>query len=167
MTELNDTPISKDVRVTPATVFKRLAFAEAVTWTLLILGMVLKYLTRTTDLGVQVFGLVHGVVFLAYVIATIAVWVDQQWRVSTGVLGLFSSVVPYATIWFERLVETRGLLSGAWRVAGETESLNGPEKALAWAVARPVVAVILAVVAVAAITAFLLYLGPPTSWGQA
>lgn len=153
--------------MTPATVFKRLAFAEAVTWTLLILGMVLKYVTHTTDLGVQIFGLVHGVVFLAYVIATIAVWVDQQWRVSTGVLGLFSSVVPYATVWFEHLVQSRGLLSGSWRVAGQAEPLNGPERALAWAIARPAVALVLAAVAVVAMTAFLLYLGPPMSWGRA
>ncbi|WP_168583069.1 DUF3817 domain-containing protein [Gephyromycinifex aptenodytis] len=153
--------------MTPATVFKRLAFAEAVTWTLLIIGMVLKYVTHTTDLGVQVFGLVHGVVFLSYVIATVAIWIDQQWRVSTGVLGLFSSVIPYATVWFERLVESRGLLSGAWRVTGDVEQLTGAEKVLSRALARPVLACVLAVLLVAALTAFLLYLGPPTSWGRA
>ncbi len=36
--------------MSPRSLFLRLSQAEAVSWTLLILGMVLKYVTRTTDL---------------------------------------------------------------------------------------------------------------------
>ena len=50
----------------PATLFRRVAVAEAVTWALLLTGMFLKYVTETTELGVRVFGMVHGVVFIAY-----------------------------------------------------------------------------------------------------
>lgn len=153
--------------MTPSTVFKRFAFAEAVTWTLLIIGLVLKYVTVTTDLGVRVFGLVHGVVFLAYVVATIAVWVDQRWSVRTGLLGLASAVVPYLTIWFERRVESRGLLTGAWRLRrGGEDPLNPAEKVLAHALARPGVAVALAALLVAGVTAVLLALGPPVDFDQ-
>ena len=51
---------------TPHGVFRAVAVTEAVTWGLLLTGMVLKYVTETTELGVQVFGMVHGVVFIAY-----------------------------------------------------------------------------------------------------
>ena len=37
--------------MTPRLLFRRLAFAEAVTWALLLTGMFLKYVTETTELG--------------------------------------------------------------------------------------------------------------------
>ena len=50
--------------------FRRVAIAEAITWALLLTGMFLKYVTETTELGVRVFGMVHGVVFIAYCLTT-------------------------------------------------------------------------------------------------
>ena len=57
--------------MSPRTVFRRVAIAEAVTWALLLTGMFLKYVTETTELGVRVFGMVHGVVFIAYCLTTV------------------------------------------------------------------------------------------------
>ena len=59
--------------MTPLHLFRRVAVAEAVTWALLLTGMVLKYVTETTDLGVRVFGMLHGVVFVAYCVTTVVV----------------------------------------------------------------------------------------------
>ena len=56
--------------MSPVLLFRRVAVAEAVTWALLLGGMVLKYVTDTTELGVRVFGMVHGVVFVAYCLVT-------------------------------------------------------------------------------------------------
>jgi integral membrane protein len=50
--------------MTPLRVFRTLAFAEAVTWALLLIGMAFKY-SGVTEVGVQVSGLVHGTVFIA------------------------------------------------------------------------------------------------------
>ena len=61
------------------TLFRRLAIAEAVTWALLLIGMFLKYVTGTTELGVRVFGMVHGVVFIAYCLTAVFVGVNQRW----------------------------------------------------------------------------------------
>ena len=66
-------------RLTPRSLFRGLAVAEAITWALLLTGMFLKYVTETTELGVQVFGMVHGVVFIAYCLVTVLVAVDQRW----------------------------------------------------------------------------------------
>ena len=66
--------------MTPALLFRRVAVAEAITWALLLTGMFLKYVTGTTELGVRVFGMLHGVVFVAYGVVTLVVAVDQRWR---------------------------------------------------------------------------------------
>ena len=78
----------------PRRLFRLLATAEVVSWTLLIIGMVLKYVTDTTDLGVRVFGGIHGFVFLAYVVVTLAVWVDHRWPARTGILALALPATP-------------------------------------------------------------------------
>ena len=67
------------LRVNPLQLFRRVAIAEAITWALLLTGMFLKYVTETTELGVRVFGMVHGVVFIAYCLTTVLVAVDQRW----------------------------------------------------------------------------------------
>ena len=148
--------------MTPRTLFPALARAEVVSWALLLLGMFLKYVTGTTELGVEVFGLVHGVVFLAYVLVTALVWVDQRWSPRTGVLALAAGVPPFATVWVERYVERRGLLGHEWRLrpGGERPGHVG-EHVLARALARPVAATVVGAAAVVVATAVLLLVGPP------
>ncbi|AKT50414.1 DUF3817 domain-containing protein [Arsenicicoccus sp. oral taxon 190] len=157
--------------MSPRLLYRRLARAEVVTWTLLIIGMVLKYATRTTELGVRVGGLVHGVVFLAYALVTVVVAVDRRWPAGTTVLGLVSAVVPYATVPFESYAERRRLLTDRWRLApggaprgdasGGDAPRTLPERVVAAGLARPLAAVLVAVVVVAVVTAVLLWLGPP------
>jgi integral membrane protein len=148
--------------VTPRLLFTRFATAEMVTWALLLLGMVLKYVTATTDLGVRVFGLLHGVVFLGYVLVTLAVWVNQRWSWRTALIALAAAVPPFFTLWAERRLERTGRLEGGWRFgAGDEEPRSLPERVLAWSLARPGLAVVTGVVAVAATTAVLLWIGPP------
>ena len=65
--------------MSPARLHRLVARAEAVTWALLLFGMFLKYGTETTELAVRVFGMLHGVVFIAYCLATVVLSVDQKW----------------------------------------------------------------------------------------
>lgn len=65
--------------MTPLRVFRTVAVSEAFTWAGLLFGMFLKRVTHTTDLGVQVFGMIHGIAFVAFCLATVVVAVDQQW----------------------------------------------------------------------------------------
>ena len=62
----------------PASLFRGVAVAEAVTWALLLTGMALKSVVEP-GFGVQVFGMVHGVVFIGYCLVTVLVAVDQRW----------------------------------------------------------------------------------------
>lgn len=150
--------------MTPRILFTRLAFAEVITWTLLILGMIGKY-AFGLDWATMVGGSIHGFVFLCYGAATIAVWTDKKWSPGTGVLGLASAVVPYATVPFERSVDRRALLEGPWRLGpgGETPR-SLPERVLAFALRSPVVALVVTLVVVAVVFSLLLVAGKPTEW---
>ncbi len=140
--------------------YRRVAVAEAITWALLLTGMFLKYVTETTELGVQVFGMVHGVVFIAYCLATVLLSVDQRWPLSRLVLGLLAAVPPFVTVPFERYAERSGLLGDDWRLRSEAPR-GAVERLTAWLVRRPAQGALVGVVAVAGLTGVALLVGPP------
>jgi integral membrane protein len=146
--------------LSPTRLYRLVARAEAVTWALLLTGMFLKYVTETTELGVQVFGMVHGVVFIAYCLVTALLFVDQRWPVSRLALGLGAAVPPFATVPFERYAERAGLLGDAWRL--RSDAPHGLlERLVAWLVRRPAQGALVGLVAVAGLTGVALVVGPP------
>ncbi len=148
--------------MSPRTVYRRIAMAEVISWALLLTGMFLKYVTETTDLGVRVFGLIHGVVFISFCLTTVIVWVNQQWTAREGLLGLASAVPPFLTVWYERRMERAGRLEGGWRLAhGGDAPTTAAERVVAWMIARPAAAGGLGLIAVAGLTGLALIVGPP------
>lgn len=151
--------------MSPRALFRSVAFAEAVTWTLLLIGLFLKYVTETTEVGVRIGGGIHGFVFLCYSAVTCFMWVNQKWPAKIGLLALVSAVIPYATIPVEKSLDKRGLLNGGWRLAAGGEEPRGLlEKLQAWVLRKPITAIVVALIAVAAVFSFLLFLGPPDTW---
>ena len=146
--------------MTPLLLFRRVAVAEAVTWALLLSGMFLKYVTETTELGVRIFGMVHGVVFVAYGVTTVLVAVDQRWTLRRTALGLAAAVPPFCTVWFDRYAERRGLLATSWRLRS-TEPAGPVEQVAAGVLRNPVGGALAGLAAVAALTAVALVAGPP------
>ncbi len=147
----------------PGRLHRVVAVAEAVTWGLLLLGMVLKYLTRTTDVLVSVGGALHGFVFLAYLVTTVLVAVDGRWGVRALLLGLGSAVPPFTTLVFEAWARGRGLLSEQWRLRGSHP--QGPvERVVGLVLRRPVLAGVVTLLVLAVVFAGLVRLGPPTTW---
>jgi len=147
--------------VSPVLLFRRVAVAEAVTWALLLTGMFLKYVTETTELGVRLFGMAHGIVFVAYCLTTLLVAVDQSWSPRRTSLGLACAVPPFLTIWFDRYAEARGALTATWRLASPRTAMRPHERVVAWLVRNPVLGVATGLVAVAALTGVALTVGPP------
>lgn len=149
------------------TTYRIVSIAEAVTWTLLIVGMVLKYVTHTTEVLVRIGGSVHGFAFLCFVVVTVVTAINARWGVGKTLLGLAAALVPWATIPFELWAEKKGMLPSAWRLgrAGERPE-TAPEKALTWVLTHPLVSVFVALVAVSLVFSTLLWLGPPTQWGK-
>jgi len=89
-----------DVR-TAAGRFRLIALAEAVTWVGLLVGMYFKYLADPrTEIGVKIFGMAHGIVFIAFVIAAILVGRAMSWRIETWLLALVGSIVPLGSVAF-------------------------------------------------------------------
>jgi hypothetical protein len=107
---------------------------------------------------------VHGVVFIAYCLVTLLLWVNQRWSFREGVLGRLSAVPPLPTVWWERRLGRRGRLDGGWRLGRDGDPPAAPaERLVAALLTRPAVAVAVGLVAVVGLTGIALVLGPPVT----
>ncbi|MDP5181164.1 DUF3817 domain-containing protein [Blastococcus sp. BMG 814] len=95
---------------TVTTAFRLVAVAEAITWVGLLAGMFVKWVLQTSEVGVQVFGPIHGGVFVAYVLVALVAARVLRWSLPTTLLALAASVPPLATVWFERRATRTGAL---------------------------------------------------------
>ena len=93
--------------------FTAVAVVEAVTWTGLLVGMFLKYVTETTEAGVWLFGRLHGGAFLVYCVTTLVAARVLRWSWIVTLLALAASVPPLTTLLFEVVARRRGLLGSA------------------------------------------------------
>ena len=108
-------PLMESMSAKPMTpagkLFAAAALIEGVTWAGLLIGMLLKYGTGTTELGVWLFGRLHGLAFLFYVVVSLYAWVKLRWPLWAVLLALLAAVPPLVTVplemWFRRI----GLLS--------------------------------------------------------
>lgn len=145
---------------TPHSLFRLVAIAEAVTWTLLIAALI----TRATTgwaLGVSIAGGIHGFVFLGYAATAILVCLNNRWRAGETVVALVSAVIPYVTIPTELWLRRRGRLDGAWLTEVPVSAARWYDRPLVWFVRHPWVLVILLAVAVTVLFVVLLLVGPP------
>ena len=90
--------------------FAVIAVIEAVTWTGLLVGMFLKYVTETTELGVYVFGRLHGAAFVLYVIITLAAAARLRWGWKPALVAGLAAIPPLATLPVEVALRRRGYL---------------------------------------------------------
>ncbi|WP_285593902.1 DUF3817 domain-containing protein [Kineosporia sp. NBRC 101731] len=95
------------------TAFRVVAFAEAVSWLGLLIGVYLKRVAETTEVGVQVFGPIHGAVFVTYVLLTLCLARVRRWSIGTTVLGLAASIPPFFTVVFEIWAKRTGRLESS------------------------------------------------------
>ena len=83
------------------------AFLEGFTWSGLLIGMLLKYGAETTELGVRIFGPLHGAAFLFYVVVTALCALRLRWPWWATLLALVAAVPPLVTVplelWFRRI----------------------------------------------------------------
>ncbi|WP_086789333.1 DUF3817 domain-containing protein [Crossiella equi] len=92
---------------TPQARFRTVAVAEAISWAGLLVGMFFKYVMVGNDIGVKIFGPVHGVIFVAYLFVVLMVREPLRWDGRTTVWALIASIPPFGTIVFERWVNKR------------------------------------------------------------
>jgi integral membrane protein len=87
--------------------FRAAALLEAVSWAGLLTGMFFKYVVVQNEIGVKIFGPIHGAFFIFYVLSVLLVRERMGWRGRITLLGLAASVPPFATLFFERWVVRR------------------------------------------------------------
>jgi integral membrane protein len=91
--------------------FRLIALAEAVSWVGLLIGMYFKYLgTTRTEIGVKVFGMTHGLIFIAFVLAGLLVGIACKWSAGTWLLALLASIVPLCSVIFLIWADKNGLM---------------------------------------------------------
>jgi integral membrane protein len=147
---------------TPLSLFRTLAVAEAVSWTLLICGLILRA-SADLPIAVTIGGGIHGFVFLAYGATAILVAVNQRWGLAPAVVAIVSAVIPYATVPTEIWLHRSGRLEGAWRreETADPRDRRFIDRMLRFFLRRPWALGALLVLAVAAIFVALLVIGPP------
>ncbi|MFG6403502.1 DUF3817 domain-containing protein [Microbacterium sp. P04] len=151
---------------TPMSLFRTLAIAEMISWTLLIVGLIARALSDVS-LAVTVGGSIHGFVFLAYGATALVVALNQRWGLGTASVAIGSAIVPYATLPVERWLQRTGRLGGEWRVraSDDPRDQRPVDRALRFLLARPGVLAAVVIAAVAAVFVVLLVIGPPGGRG--
>ena len=152
--------------MTPKKLFRLFALAEAVTWTLLIGGLILRATVGVPSMAFAIVGGLHGAVFLAYGVIASLTGVNQRWGFGRTVLAVALAIVPYATIPFELAVQRSGKLEGNWRRehSGDARDDHWFDRLYRWFIIRPALLTIVMFAVVTAIFAVLLIAGPPGGW---
>lgn len=82
--------------------FRVVAIAEAFSWAGLLVGMYVKWVAEASEIGVKIFGPVHGGLVVAYVALALVVAVRQRWSLLTVFFALAATLPPFLTVFFDR-----------------------------------------------------------------
>lgn len=148
---------------TPRRLYVALAIAEAITWTALIVGLILKANNGIDPTLLTTIGGIHGFVFISYGATAILVAINQRWHFGIGLLAVVAALLPYATIPLEIVQAKRGALNGPWRLEATDDPRDNHwfDRFVRWFLNRPVLLVIAILLAIVAIFASLILAGPP------
>ena len=156
------------MKLAPKDLYGIVAVAEMVTWTGLIIAMIVRYGFDTYGPWFFFAGISHGTVFLAYCTVAAIVAHNQRWSIGRLLLAWASAIPPYLTVPFDRALHKRGLLDGYWRTEASNDPRDArfPDPLFRWFIARPAILVLTILGVVAALTAVALLAGPPDEWGS-
>ena len=152
--------------MTPKSLYRLFAVGEAITWALLLSALAIRAFSEELSIGVTIAGTIHGAMFLSYCTTAVLVGINQRWKFGKIAAAVSLAIVPFATVPFDRSLLKQGKLEGNWRTQASDHPADQSfiDKLFRWFIARPVVLVLVLVLAVAALFSFLLFLGPPTEW---
>jgi integral membrane protein len=92
---------------TAARWFRYAAIAETISWVGLLIGMFFKYVAVHDDIGVYIFGRVHGAMFVFYLVTMIWAAVADRWPLPWRIVGFLASIPPFTGLIFEWRAEKR------------------------------------------------------------
>jgi integral membrane protein len=93
MTKLMQTPLGR---------FRLVSIVEGLSYALLVfVAMPLKYGLDLPQM-VRVIGMVHGLLFITFVVTLVSAATSRQWSASRAGLLFAASMVPLGALWIER-----------------------------------------------------------------
>lgn len=99
--------------------FRLAAIGEAVGWTLLLSALLWQHFHLPGNtIPVQLAGQLHGMLFLAYLLAAIGLYPPLHWRRRWALLALLASLPPYGSLAFEQLMQRRRCTQTLCAMAG-------------------------------------------------
>lgn len=148
--------------MTPKSLYRAVAIAEAITWTLLIATLIIRAVTGFAP-AVSIAGGIHGFVFLAYGATAVLTAINQRWGLGLGALAVVTAVVPYATIPFDLWAQRSGRLEGGWRreATDDPRDARWFDRLVRWMLRHPILLTVVVAVGVGVVFTVLLALGPP------
>jgi integral membrane protein len=84
--------------------FRHVALLEATSFLLLLVATYFKH-AKDQELGVDILGPIHGLLFIAYVAMVIALRDEQGWSMRTTLLILLGAVLPFGGYVVDRWLE--------------------------------------------------------------
>jgi integral membrane protein len=103
--------------------FRLIALLEAVSWVGLLVGMYFKYLASpANEIGVKVFGMAHGLIFIAFVAVGLLAGIAFKWTIGTWLLVSAASIVPLGSVIFLIWADRTGKMG----VVAQTASIMRP-----------------------------------------
>jgi integral membrane protein len=89
---------------TPLGRFLLVGLLEGISYlVLLCIAMPLKYMADMPE-AVRIAGMVHGVLFILFVLLLIQVMIEHKWSIGKGFLAFLASIVPFGTFFLDRLL---------------------------------------------------------------
>jgi integral membrane protein len=81
--------------------FRLSAFAEAIGWTLLIIGILIERYTGNNT-AVFITGNIHGTIYLAYFVAPLILYPSLGWSRWKALSAIIAGIPPYGSLLFEQ-----------------------------------------------------------------
>jgi integral membrane protein len=81
--------------------FGKLAIFEGYSFLALFITMPLKYFAEI-PMPNKIVGMIHGFLFIAYVVFAIIVTVEQKWTLKRFALLFIASLIPFGTFYIEK-----------------------------------------------------------------
>ncbi len=145
----------------PRELFVLSARFVAFAWAMLCLGLILKYVTRTSNLGVRVSAPLVFTAIAIYLMIAVAIGTNHRWHNGLLARAALAGLLPFGTLWFARWAHRRRELSGDWRLGRNgSYAYTWTERVLAFGMRRPGTAIFLSGVLIALAAAIYWRIGP-------
>jgi integral membrane protein len=85
------------------TLYKIVALSEAVGWTLLIVGILIRHFGLPGhDIAVPIAGQIHGTIFLIYFGVLVTIYSSLRWSRKKFLAAIVAGIPPYGSLAFEQ-----------------------------------------------------------------